>query len=176
MVKREKLSPTIKLQKNIERIETVCKLQDMKALTECTKCQKAVLEERVVDAKTLGIAESDEEIARVVVYKVSCTNNMIDSYVDEKSIAYACKQGVPSETGSCKSCRYGKQVLASREIPNKIKQNGKNAKGLTIKRMFYRCRNVHRMKQFDSGTVMATYMSCGFYEEKGAQNAKNRQP
>ena len=156
MTKRRSLSATVsavidecRLEKYLQRSRTYL----------CTHCSKGTFTEIVVRPSELRII--DEQVHRVVAYKVSCPSNSTKKLYDKMPRCYIGNNKAPRES-SCATCKHAEPttVLAR---PAQVNQYRVDCR---CYRTLYRCTNQRRMEHFPKGTHMCSYISCEHYEPK----------
>lgn len=176
MDKRERRPVSKGFQRAATRIENERIRQNLYRSYNCIECSKAILVENVVTAKKFKVRDLSGTITHVVVYNIACREDQIAPYTDVSPNGnFQCKTGDDKCKHDCTTCAFSEPIMVGIGIPYKIARNARNAKGLTIRRIFYRCTNVQRMKHFDTGTVMSAYIRCEHYERGDDVSAKNGQ-
>lgn len=174
MDKRERRPASKGFQRTATRIENERIRQNLFRTYSCIECSKAVLVENIITAKKFKIKDLSGTITRVVVYNVGCREDRVVPYTDTMTVnGFQCKDGDDKCKHDCTTCAFSEPIMVGIGIPYKIARNARNAKGLTISRIFYRCTNVQRMKHFDTGTVMSAYVRCEHYERRDDASAKD---
>lgn len=138
------------------------------------ECSKAVLVERCVTAKKFKINDPSGEVSKLVIYTTACKEDRVEPFSDGmRASGFKCTEGDDACKSDCTTCKFSEPVIVGVGIPHKIARNTRTSKGLTITRIVYRCTNIQRMKQFDTGTMMSAYIRCEFYERDDKKDGKD---